>query len=440
MPILIRFGAVLLVLSSFSASSFAQGVTSAVPQTVAAQKQAANNREEIVPLSSLLEELVRNNPEIRAARFRYDAATKRPSQLSTLPDPKFSFVDFGVGRPLSTLNTSDFAYVGFGFSQEVPFPGKLALAGREAQKEADSEGEMYRAAVLEKIAQLKLTYYQWFYVIKAIEITQKNRGLMEQFEKIARARYAVGKGIQQDILKAQVELSSLAQQLELLDQRRGSIEARINSLLNQPPGTPLGRPTDVKRSPFELDLETVLGMIEPNSPRLRAQQLLVDSRAVGIERGKKEYWPDFNFNFQWQHTGSQFRDYYMATAEVKVPLYFWRKQRYGVEEAVARSEESRQNYQATKQDLLFTAKDQYLIAKTSERVLALYESGIIPQAALSLESAMAGYEVGSVDFLTLVNNWVTLFNFEMQFYEELAKHEQALAQLEPVVARPLTRP
>jgi outer membrane protein TolC len=394
----------------------------------------------VVELRELIDELVGNNPEIRAARFRYDAATKRPSQVSTLPDPKFTFADFGVGQPFSTLNTSEFAYVGFGFSQEVPFPGKLALAGREASKEADSEGEMYRAVGLETIARLKMAYYQWFSITKAIEITYKNRELMEQFEKIARARYAVGKGIQQDVLKAQVELSFLAQQLELLEQRRGSIEAQINSLLNRAPETPLGRPTEVKRSSFELELDALLGIIEKHSPRLRARQLLVDSRVVGIDRARKEYRPDFNFNFQWQRTGSLFRDYYMTTVEVKLPLYFWRKQRYGVEEAAARFEESRQNYQSTRQELLFLAKDQYLVAKTSERLLALYEAGIIPQAALSLESALAGYEVGSVDFLTLINNLMTLLNFEMQYYEELAKHEQALARLEPLVARQLTLP
>ena len=437
---LFRFGLVLALLLGAAGPSLAQSNTPTEAPADSSQKPNDEGQAGIVDLRALVEELLRNNPDIRAARYRYDAASKRPSQLSTLPDPKLTFVDFGVGHPFSTLNVSEFAYLGFGVSQEVPFPGKLSLAGREARKEADSEGEMYRAVVLDTIARLKLAYYDWFYVWKAIETTNKNRDLLERFEKIARARYSVGKGIQQDVLKAQVELSGLAQQLELLEQRRGSIEAQINSLLNRAPGTPLGRPADLKRSPFELKLDSLLGLIESSAPRLRARQLLVESRGVGVDRAKKEYLPDFNFNFQWERTGSRFRDYYMATVDVKVPLYFWRKQRYGVEEAAARLQESRQNYQSTRQELLFMAKDQYLVAKTSERVLALYDSGIIPQAALSLESALAGYEVGSVDFLTLINNLVTLLNFEVQYYEELAKHEQALARLEPLVARPLTQP
>jgi outer membrane protein, heavy metal efflux system len=130
----------------------------------------------------------------------------------------------------------------------------------------------------------------------------------------------------------------------------------------------------------------------------------------------------------------------MAVAEIKIPVYFWRKQRYALEEASARVKEARENYAATRQELIFAAKDQYLAIRTSERVLALYESGVIPQAALSVESAMAAYEVGSVDFLSLLSSLTTLLNFEIQYYTELTRHEQALARLEPVIGQPLAQP
>jgi outer membrane protein, heavy metal efflux system len=393
-----------------------------------------------ISLSELTSELIRVNPEIRAARFRYEAATKRPSQVSTLPEPKLSFADFGVGHPFSGLSVSDFAYVGLGVSQEIPFPGKLALAGEEAHKEADSEGHMYRAALLEKTAELKETYYEWFSIQKDIEITGKSRDLMERFEKISRARYSVGKGIQQDVLKAQVERSTLEQQLEVLEQRRASLEARIEAMLNRPPGQPLGRPAEVQRSEFSLDLNSLIDLVKQNAPRLRARQSEVDARAVGIERARREYRPDFNLSFQWQKTAAMFPDYYMATAEVKLPVFFWRKQRFGAEEAAARLSESRENYQATQQELFLATKDQYFKIRSSERLLDLYRSGVLPQASLALESAVASYEVGAVDFLTLLNSQATVLTYEMQYYEELAKHEQALARLEPLVARELTKP
>jgi outer membrane protein TolC len=314
------------------------------------------------------------------------------------------------------------------------------LAGEEAHKEADSEGHMYRAALLEKTAELKEAYYEWFSIRKDIEITGKSRDLMERFEKISRARYSVGKGIQQDVLKAQVERSTLEQQLEVLEQRRASIEARIEAMLNRPPGQPLGRPTEVQRSEFSLDLNSLMDLVKQNAPRLRARQSEVDARAVGIERARREYRPDFNLSFQWQKTAAMFPDYYMATAEVKLPVFFWRKQRFGAEEAAARLSESRENYQATQQELILATKDQYFKIRSSERLLDLYRSGILPQASLALESAVASYEVGAVDFLTLLNSQATVLTYEMQYYEELAKHEQALARLEPLVARELTKP
>jgi outer membrane protein TolC len=130
----------------------------------------------------------------------------------------------------------------------------------------------------------------------------------------------------------------------------------------------------------------------------------------------------------------------MATAEVRLPLYFWRKQRYGSEEAYARLSEARANYRSTKQELVFMVRDQYLTAKASERLLKLFESGTLPQAHLALESTTSAYEVGKVDFLSLLNSLTSVLALEKQYYQELARHEQALARIEPLVGRELTQP
>ena len=398
---------------------------------------AQDPRPPVTPLRELMAQLEANNPDILAAQYRFEAATKRPSQVSTLPDPTLSLVNLGVGQPFSRLNGSDFAYRAIGVSQELPFPGKLALAGEEARKEADSERDIYRAVMLEKTAQLKAVYFDWFSVTKSIEVTTKNRDLLDRLEQIARARYSVGKGIQPDVLRAQAEISGLAQRLELLGQRKAVVEAKIRSLLNSE--IPLGRPAEIRPSPFRLDLQRILAVLEDASPRLQASEALVQSRAVGIDRARREYRPDFNVGFQWQKTGSQFPDYYMATVEIKLPVFSSRKQRLGVEESVARFQESRQNYEGARQELVFQAKDLYLTARTSERLLLLFQSGIIPQTSLALESALAGYEVGNVDFLTLMTSAMSLLDYEMQYYEEVAKHEQALAQLEPLLNMELTQ-
>src|SRR5437867_4562717 len=246
--------------------------------TVLASTGVAQEQPSITSLQELTAQLEKNNPQIRAARFRFEAATKRPSQVSTLPEPKLTFVNLGVGQPFSSLNVSDFAYRAIGVSQEIPFPGKLGLAAEEAQREADSERQHYKSIVLEKTSQLKTAYYEWYFVTKAIEITSKNRDLVDRFEQIARARYSVGKGIQPDVLKAQVEVSGFVQQLEVLEQKKLLTEARLRSLLNSE--LPLGRPEEIHQTQLQFKLESILEMVEKRSPRLQASQAMVQGRAV----------------------------------------------------------------------------------------------------------------------------------------------------------------
>src|ERR1700738_5156565 len=117
--------------------------------------------------NDLLSELLQRNPEIQAARSRFEAATKRPSQAGTLPEPRARYTNFGVGHPFSPLNATEFAYQGFGVSQEIPFPGKLALASEEAKREAEGVQQNYRAVVLDVTARLQGGYYEWVAVHNA---------------------------------------------------------------------------------------------------------------------------------------------------------------------------------------------------------------------------------------------------------------------------------
>ena len=255
---------------------------------------------EIVQASLLHGFWLQNNPEIQAARSRFEAATKRPSQAGTLPEPTASYTNLGVGHPFSRLNASEFAYQGFGVSQEFPFPGKLALASEEAKREAEGVQQNYRAVVLDVTARLKVAYYEWLTVNKAIELTRKHSDLLSRFEEIARNRYTVGKGLQQDVLKAQLEVSTLEQQLAMLDEKRQRAEAEIASLLAVPTVV-MRAPGEIRASSFSMSLDELL-KATADSPRVRAEQKMVDARAVGINRSLKDFRPDFGVNLQWQHT------------------------------------------------------------------------------------------------------------------------------------------
>jgi outer membrane protein TolC len=385
----------------------------------------------------LLNRLMQNNPEVQAARARFEAATKRPSQAGTLPEPTASFTNFGVGHPFSRLNGSEFAYQGFGVSQEFPFPGKLALASEEAKREAESTQQSYRAVVIEVTARLKVAYYEWLRVNKAIELTRKHSDLLSRFEEIARNRYRVGKGLQQDVLKAQLEVSTLEQELVMLDEKRQRAEAEIASLLATPTIS-IRAPGEIQASSLPISLDELL-KTTADSPHVRAEQKMVDARAVGIDRSRKDFRPDFDVNFQWLHTGSNFPDYYMATVGVKIPIYYARKQRYALEESYSRLTEAKQNYRTAQQQAIYQVKDQYLSIQSSERILNLYRTTLVPQAQLTVDSSASAYEVGNIDFLSLVSNLTNLISLERQYYDELARHEEAIARLEPVVGKELVR-
>jgi outer membrane protein TolC len=391
--------------------------------------------ERVLSPRDLVTELLQRNPEIQTARYRFEAATKRPSQAGTLPEPTASYTNLGVGHPFSRLNGSAFAYQGFGVSQEFPFPGKLGLASEEAKREAEGVQQNYRSVVLETTARLKVAYFEWLAVNKAIELTRRHSDLLGRFEEIARNHYSVGKGLQQDVLKAQLEVSTLEQQLAMLDEKRQRAEAEIASLLAAP-RVALRAPAEIRPSTFAVPIDELL-KATTDSPRVRAEQKMVDARAVGINRSLKDFRPDFGVNLQWQHTGSNFPDYYMATVEIKIPLYYARKQRYALEESYSRLNEAKQNYRAAQQQEIFKVKDQYLAIQSSERILNLYKTTLLPQAQLTVDSATSAYEVGNTDFLTLVTNVTSLISLERQYYDELARHEEAIVRLEPLVGKEL---
>ncbi len=391
--------------------------------------------ERTVGPQDLLNGLMQNNPEIQSARSRFEAATKRPSQVGTLPEPTASYTNFGVGHPFSRLNGSDFAYQGLGVSKDLPFPGKLGLASEQAKREAEREEQNYRSVVLEVTSRLKVAWYEWLALQKAIQVTHKNRDLLSRFEEIARNRYTVGKGLQQDVLKAQFEVSSIQQQLIMFDEKRQRAEAEIASMLAMP-SVVLQSTAEIQPSVFSPSLEDLLNLAK-DSPRVRAEQKMVDASAVGINRSLKDFRPDFGVDLQWQHTGSNFPDYYMATARVKIPIYYARKQRYALEESYSRLAEAKQNYRSAQQQASFKVKDQYLSIQSSERILQLYKTTLLPQAQLTVDAASTAYQVGGIDFLSLESNLTNLLTLERQYYDEVARHEEAIARLEPIVGRAL---
>jgi outer membrane protein TolC len=275
-------------------------------------------------------------------------------------------------------------------------------------------------------------------VDKALEITQKNKELLEKVARIAEERYKVGKGLQQDVLRAQVEVSRVLQRLAVLRQRRRTLEAQLNSLLVRPLDSPIGPLAPVEKSVFAYSLEELLQKSVDNYPEIRRQEQLIEQNQLAVNLARKNYYPDFSVGWDYQNR-PDFPEMYGLRFTVNLPVFYKSKQRQAVGEASASLAAAQHEREAIRTALFFQVKEQYLMAKTSEELLNLYFKAIVPQSTLALESGLAAYQVGSLDFLSLITNFTNVLDYEVNYYEELANFQKSLARLEEITGVELTK-
>src|SRR5262245_4128151 len=211
-------------------------------------------------LADVVAEAIAQNPEIAAAQKRYDAARQRPVQERSLPDPMLSAGYNSSGNPLpgAGLGTEPIANIGAMVSQELPYPGKLALRASIASREADAEGQQIEATKLNVIARVKQAYYRLAYTHAVTEVLTRNRELLDTLLKVSENRYTVGEAAQQDVIKAQTQISILELQLERVRQERATREGDLNALLARPTNSPIGEPDAMQLTPFELSLDSLI--------------------------------------------------------------------------------------------------------------------------------------------------------------------------------------
>ena len=392
-----------------------------------------------VTLRELASEAIKNNSEIVAAQKSYEAARQRPAQESSLPDPLISFGYVSVGNPLPAagLGSQVLSNIGLMYSQELPYPGKLKLKGEIASKDADATFQQYQAVQLAVISRLKQAFYRLQYTYAASDLLIRNRDLLSKLVTVSEARYSVGKAAQQDVFKAQTQVSILETQLVKLEQERMTSEAEINSILNRRPGTPVGRPDDVKPKELTIALEDLFAAAAQNSPMLRRDQKMIERSELAVNSARKEYYPDVTLSGGYFNQGSM-PPMYQFQASFKVPIYFWRKQRAGVNEQVSMLSEARRTYEATDQSLHYKIQEDYTMAQASSKLMKLYTQTIVPQGNSALESSLSTYETGAVDFLSVLTNFMTVLDYEMNYYDEALNYELALSRLEEMTGQTLT--
>jgi outer membrane protein TolC len=391
------------------------------------------------PLSALLDEATLHNPDILGARRGWQAAAQVPSQVSTPPDPQVTLQHFSVGspRPFAGFSNSDFAYVGFGISQDLPYPGKLKLKGEAAQQDAAISRNNLEAVRRSVLRQVKEAYYQIAYVQQTLGVLDRNGKLLEEITKIADARYRVGDGSQQDILKTQLEQTKLLREVIHHHDLMNTQQALLRKLLNRPPDSADIVTEPLVETPMPYTSDELLAKVRTEDPLVASQQETVKKQSLQVEIARKDRYPDFSVQYMWQHTAEPFRDYYMLTFSASIPIYRRRKLNPEMTQAEEELNRSRREYESQVQTSYFDVRNQYIAMETASQMLKIYREGLIPQALAAYQAGLASYQTGSVDFETLFSSFLDVFNFDGEYWKTLMEHETALARIEQITGVPL---
>jgi outer membrane protein TolC len=382
------------------------------------------------PLPSLVEEALRNNREILAAQKRYEAARQRPSQASSLPDPTLSvgYTSNGGPWPVAGIGREATSNAGLTVSQEMPFPGKRKLRGEIASKEADAEFEQYLAVRLSVVSRLKQAYHELHHSTTGIAFVKRYQDVLRNILRISEARYAVGRAAQQDVFKAQTQFSIFETQLLRYQQERDSKEIEIGALLNRPAAARIEVAEDTAPGELTVTLEEMLAHARTQAPALAREQKMVERSELAANLARKSYYPDYTVSGGYFNQGGlppmwQFR------VDFKLPAWLG-KQRAEVGEQVFTASQARHSYEAADVEIQASIREQYTLAATSRKLVDLYEKSVIPEAQLALESSIASYQTGALDFLSVFSNFINVVDYELMSHEEVMQFYVALAKLE----------
>lgn len=382
-----------------------------------------------LPLQALIEEALQASPEILAARAKVTASGFRVPQSMSLPDPMVMVGYQNDGTSRFTFNEAADSQYMFSASQLFFFPGKRALKGEAATREAESLAASARAVQLRTIVAIKEIYYDLFLAHQSMDLLREKGSLLRKVEDAALARYASGGGMQQDVLMAQTEKYMLLEREEMLRQKITTLEALLNSAVGREQAAPLDRPAAPSFAPYLQTLPELIAVAYDNSPEVKARERMVASSSARVRVAEREYYPDITVTGNYGLKGQEFEDMWSLTTTFNIPLYYTSKQRPAVHEAEASLSEAKNELQAVRLRLSAAIRENYVMLQTTERLMELYRQGLNQKIHQDFHSALASYATGKADALTVLSRIKTIAEIETSYWGQLVEREKAKARL-----------
>jgi outer membrane protein TolC len=394
---------------------------------------ASDARADKPTLEQLVDEALQNNSEIAAARAVWEQFEYKIPQVNSLDDPMLSFAFSNY--PTDTYSSDDFPMTGneFRIAQKFPFPGKLNAREDLAREKA----AWYQAVYLEtryKIARnVKDAWYRLYFQDRAIGVVERNLTLIDQVISLTETRYEVGQGLQQDVLKAHVERSRLLEKLISLSQQREAALADLNKQLNRRTSTPLTTPEDLDWLDSEPSLEDLQGAAEHERPIYHAYRSLVNRFRAERRLAELDYKPDFTlwagYRFRDDNLPDGGRDFVSAGISINLPIYR-AKRDAAAAEADAGIRTAQRQLDDFRNQVDFKIHESFSQMEQSREQARLYRDGLVPQATQNFNAAMSAYQVGKVEFLSLLDALMRLYNYEIDYYRFQSQYLRSVANLE----------
>jgi len=416
-----------------------------VPQLSAKQANKYNSTEYgVLTEQKAIALALENNPNLAQMQARYEAMQNVPSQVGTLSDPMLTLG--AVNFPTDSFDRTQegMTQLQIGFVQAFPFPGKLSL--KEDAAEFEAKAAYYDVAEMRLLLTRNVSnkWWQLFYLDRAIETIDKNQALLKQFIEVAKTKYTTGKGLQQDVLLSQLELSKLINQKIQIVALKATQMIQLNILMDITPRSVITLPKEINfKQPHLLAEERLYLLAIKSRPLLQKHKQLISAANSKLDLAERDYYPDFNIGVTYGDRigqnppamGGDRADLFSIKLGIKIPLYASSKQSYKVKQRISEQFKSKYAYRdesnQVKADIARFITDYH----RAEQQRSLFETGILPQARQTVQSMLAGYQVSEVDFLNLVRSQVTLFNYELQFWQSVSQSNQALASIQASIGK-----
>jgi len=387
------------------------------------------------PLNKLVAEALQNNPEIQAARKEREAAQHRVAPAGALDDPMLEAGFINVPTNSLRFDREDMTMKMIGLSQRLPYPGKRGLRQDVATRDAESVGYGYQETVNRVARDIKTAYFDLGLTIEMTKLVEKNKRILEQFLQIAEGRYSAGQGTQADVLKAQTQLSKMTDELIKLARERLTIEAELNRMLGRSANVAAPVPEPPQLREEILNLDSLREIALTRRPQLLALQSIVSRNEKALDLARKDYYPDFDVRLSYGQRdnmpdGTRRSDMVSLTVAINLPVWRDNKLAPRVAESLAMRDQALGMYQAQRNEVDAKLRQQAAAAEQNLKSARLYQTAVLPQARLTVESALAAYRVNRVDFLTLLDSQMTVFNHEISLVTALASYNKALAEID----------